>query len=212
MRVFLVAGSPVAEQPIGVAPGSGDRVIAADSGYLHARAWGWPVDLLIGDLDSLPGGRQAAPADMTVITAPPAKDETDLELALAEALRWGAREILISAAFGGRPDHMLANILLLARDDLRGLDVMMIDGRETLRLICGGEWMALTGRPGDLLSLLPIGGPAEGVTTEGLLYPLRAETLPFGQARGISNVFLATTAAVSLTYGCLLVFHKQADG
>ena len=54
MRVFVIAGSPLAQPPCCFAPGPADRVIAADFGAHHARAWGWPIDLLIDDLDSLP--------------------------------------------------------------------------------------------------------------------------------------------------------------
>ena len=103
MRVFVVAGSPIAQQPCGSTPGPADRVIAADYGAHHARAWGWPIDLLIGDLDSLPPTelQAARAAGVPMITAPAAKDETDLELAVAarsatarpswsSAARWAA--------------------------------------------------------------------------------------------------------------------------
>ena len=55
--------------------------------------------------------------------------------------------------------------------------------------------------PGDLLSLLPLGGDAIGVTTEGLQYPLHDETLFLGQARGVSNVFTGSRAAITLRRG-----------
>ncbi len=212
MRVFLIAGSPAAQAPLDLAPGPGDRVIAVDSGFVHARDWGWQVDLLIGDLDSLPGGRQSVPDGLPTITAPVAKNETDLELALAEALSVGARAVLICGAFGGRPDHMLANVLLLARADLAERDVVIVDGGTSLRLLRGGARLDLAGRPGDLLSLLPLGGPAEGVTTEALRYPLHGETLALGQARGMSNVFLADKVSISLAAGCLLVCHSRQAG
>ena len=38
----------------------------------------------------------------------------------------------------------------------------------------------LPGRPGDLVSLLPLGPGVEGVTTRGLAYPLVDEPLPVG--------------------------------
>ena len=43
---------------------------------------------------------------------------------------------------------------------------------------------SLQGTPGELLSLLPL-GRADGVTTEGLAYPLRGETLEAGSSRGV---------------------------
>ena len=131
MRIFVIGGSPEARPPAGLAPAPGDRVIAADRGAVHARAWGWPVHLLVGDLDSLgprklrrwpPAARRSSPRRQP-------RTRLILELALAQALIREAREIVICAALGGRADHMLANVLLLARPELAGLCVTLVDGR-----------------------------------------------------------------------------------
>jgi thiamine pyrophosphokinase len=223
MRVFLVAGSPGGLLPVGLKPGPGDRVIAVDFGAVHARRWDWPVHLLIGDLDSLPPSELALlqTAHVPIVTAPAVKDETDLELGLAHALRDGARQIIICGALGARADHMLANLLLLARDDLVGVDVVIAEGSQVIRLLRGEpaqrpvceviQSPEFAGVPGDLLSLLPVGGDAAGVTTEGLLYPLRDETLFLGQARGVSNVFIAATARVWLRAGLLFAIHTKTE-
>ncbi|MCX7671918.1 MAG: thiamine diphosphokinase [Anaerolineae bacterium] len=218
MRVFVVAGSPAAQQPIGVAPGPADRVMAADYGAHHALVWGWPIHLLIGDLDSLPEAdwQVVRARSIPTITAPAAKDETDLELALAQALADGAHELIICAALGGRADHMLANVLLLARPELDGIPAAIVEGAQTVRLLRGGASSAaapvsltVTGAPGDLLTLLPLAGDALGITTAGLLYPLADEPLLFGRARGISNVLTASTAQIWLRTGLLLVIHTR---
>jgi thiamine pyrophosphokinase len=223
VRVFIIAGSPIAQPPCGLAPGPADRVIAADYGAHHARAWGWPIDLLIGDLDSLPAGeiQAARAAGVPTVTAPAAKDETDLELAVARALSDGATELVICGALGGRADHMLANVLLLARSELIDVEAVIADGAQTLRLLRGDPatqgvaqhgataCLALAGAAGDLLTLLPLAGDAEGVSTAGLLYPLVDETLFFAQARGVSNVFAVAAARIWLRRGLLLVIHTQ---
>ena len=218
MRVFIVGGSPAAQKPIHLAPQAGDRVIAADLGAQHAHAWGWPIHLLVGDLDSLSADEAAlvAARGVPVITAPAAKDETDLELALAHALARGASEIIICAAQGGRSDHMLANVLLLARPELADLAVSLVDGRESIRLLRSGgsapAHLEMLGAKGDLLSLLPLGCDAVGVTTDGLQYSLRDETLFLGQARGVSNLFTSARANITLRRGLLLVIHTIANG
>jgi thiamine pyrophosphokinase len=241
VRVFVIAGSPTGLPPTGLTPGPGDRVIAADYGAYHARAWGWPLDLLVGDLDSLPGEELDAlrAAGVPAVIASRAKDETDLELALARALDEGAQEIVICAALGGRVDHLLANVLLLARPELAAVNAVIADGPVSVRLLRGagghageqgnrgaeepalrpapgdggaqGAHLGLEGAAGDLLSLLPVGGDARGVTTRGLVYPLRDETLYMGQARGVSNAFESRTADIWLRAGLLLVVHAQAD-
>lgn len=216
MRVFLVAGSPATQQPLELAPGPTDRVIAADYGAHHAAAWGWPIHLLVGDLDSLPPAEMQAvqAAGAAVITAPTAKDETDLELALLHALAAGATELVICAALGGRADHMLANVLLLARPELAGIPAVIAEGSQTVRLLRGavspaGEiaHLTLAGAPDDLLTLLPLMGDACGVSTAGLRYALADEVLRFGYARGVSNEFIADEAQIWLRQGLLLVIH-----
>ena len=199
-------------------------MIAVDFGAVNARRWGWPIHLLIGDLDSLPSSELSylEVAGIPMVTAPPVKDETDLELGLAKALEEGARVIVICGALGGRPDHMLANLLLLTRDDLAGLDVVIADGTQTIRLLRGapaaqghappGLPVTLLGSPGDLLSLLPAGEDAVGITTEGLLYGLRDETLHLGQARGVSNVFVGAAARIWLRSGLLYAIHIEQSG
>ena len=72
-----------------------------------------------------------------------------------------------------------------------------------------GACLTLAGAPGDLLTLLPLAGDAEGVSTAGLLYPLADETLFFAQARGVSNVFAAAAARIWLRRGLLLVIHTR---
>ena len=218
MRIFLIGGSPEAQPPARLAPAPGELVIAADHGAAHARAWGWPLHLLVGDLDSLSADEtaQVAARGVPVITAPAAKDETDLELALAHALARGASEIIICAALGGRSDHLLANLLLLARPELADLAVSLVDGRESIRLLRSGgsapAHLEMLGAKGDLLSLLPLGCDAVGVTTDGLQYSLRDETLFLGQARGVSNLFTSARADITLRRGLLLVIHTIADG
>ena len=67
----------------------------------------------------------------------------------------------------------------------------------------------LEGRAGDLVSLFPLGAGVEGVTTEGLAYPLRDEPLVVGPARGLSNVRSGPGARVALRAGRLLVVETH---
>jgi len=77
-------------------------------------------------------------------------------------------------------------------------------------LLTGPATVQLEGRKGDVVSLLPLGGDADGVTTGGLRFPLRDERLEAGPARGLSNVRLGSTAHVDLQRGRLLVVETPA--
>jgi len=195
-------------------------VVAADGGAAAARALGLTVDVLVGDADSIAPAEseRLAAAGVAVEAAVVDKDETDTELALHAALRRGATEITVLGAFGGgRLDHALANIALLAHPSLAERSIELLDGRTRVRLLVapgpdgGAATLALDGRVGDLVSLLPAGGDVEGVTTSGLRYPLVDEPLPLGPARGVSNVRLAAAARVTLRRGRLLVVESTAS-
>jgi thiamine pyrophosphokinase len=181
-----------------------DWLIAADGGLRHLRALNRTPDLLVGDLDSVePGQAEAlAAAGARLERHPARKDETDLELAIHRAQAEGATDILIYGALGARWDQTLANLLLLAHPDFRSLRVRLVDGRQQLYLIQGQA--AIEGHPGDIVSLIPLTGDAEGVTTDGLEYPLTRGRLPFGSTLGISNVLIGEHATVSVESGLVV--------
>ncbi len=185
-------------------------IVAADGGLDRARELGLDVDVVVGDLDSVtPQALAAAEAAGTrVVRHPEAKDATDLELALDEARATGARRVLVVASAGGRLDHLLASLLLLGVDRYAGLELDAWVGRTHVQVVRGER--ALQGVPGELLTLVPLGGPAHGVTTAGLEYPLHGETLEPGSTRGVSNVFAEPHARVTLTAGVLLAIRPEA--
>jgi len=188
-----------------------DLLIAADGGSERALALGLRPHLVVGDLDSLPlGPRRALEASGTVLLQyPAAKDETDLELALRQAVARGADEIAICAALGSRTDQTLANVLLLALPELEGRRCSIVEGEEAVFLIRSGVEVA--GEAGDLLSLIPIGGDCHGIWTEGLEYPLAGGSLFLARARGISNVFMAPRARIRVGQGLLLAVHRAQE-
>ena len=185
-------------------------VIAADGGLRHLLPLGHRPDALIGDLDSLPAGVVAEEAAGRVIRHPRDKDETDLELALLYAVaQYPGHEVLILGGFGGRLDHMLANILVLAHPRLLGQPIRFVDDRESAWLLAAdppGE-TTIHGAPGDIVSLLPLGGPAHVLATTGLRWPLHNGTLLFGPARGVSNEMTAAVATVRLGTGVVVCVH-----
>jgi thiamine pyrophosphokinase len=195
-----------------------DLVVAADGGARHAARLGLRLDRWVGDGDSFEAAevealRQAG-VDVRLVDA--AKDESDAELAVLTAIEADAARLTILGALGGaRADHALANIWLLAHPALVDRPAVLLDARARIRLVAArsGESPVsadLSGRRGDLVTLLPFGGDATGVTTRGLRYPLVDEPLIVGPSRGLSNVRDAADASVRLRDGRLLVIETPA--
>jgi thiamine pyrophosphokinase len=228
--VIVIGGGEIDSRVVGHLPA--DRmVIAADSGLDHAMELGLEVDLLVGDLDSVsePALAEAGARGTPVERHRPDKDATDTELALAAAVERGCTRLI--GVGGPRPDesrldHELGVLLAFAAPGLADREVELWWGSAHVLVLHGPGIAAIDAPPGAIVSLLPVHGPAIGVTTAGLRYPLRAEPLTPGSGRGISNEVEAAGAgagaagsapkparpSVHLEAGTLLVIHPLALG
>ncbi len=210
-RALVVAGGePPGPGEVAAVGERWDVVVAADSGLDHAVALGLTVDLVVGDLDSVSAAALAAArvAGATVEAHPADKDATDLALALDAAIRRGAGELVVVGLGGGRPDHELANLLLLASPAFAAVEVEARTAAGRF-VVVRSRRRRLTGRPGELVTLLPVHGPARGVRTEGLRWPLRGEDLPEATTRGVSNELVASEATVVVAEGAVLAVQPR---
>ncbi len=186
-------------------------VVAADGGAVELERAGCRIDRLVGDLDSAEPAlvERLAVRGTRVERHPVDKEASDAELAVAAALEAGASEVFVLGALGGlRLDHELANVLLLADPQL-GPRLRLVRGGTVVRAIRDGASAELCGRRGDLVTLLPIGGNAVGVTTRGLRWALDVATLRIGRSRGLSNVVVEPGASVRIEHGTLLVVETS---
>ncbi|MCP9485849.1 MAG: thiamine diphosphokinase [Gaiellaceae bacterium MAG52_C11] len=204
--VIVAAGAPPLDRALPL-DSEGAFVVAADGGADTALALGLRVDLAIGDFDSISTDGLAAleRAGSRIERHAAAKDATDLELALDAALAAEPRSIFVVGSAGGRLDHLLSSLELLASSRYAGVELDAQLGGARVHVIHDSR--LLEGEDGELLSLQALHGAAHGVITEGLLYRLAGETLEPGSSRGVSNVFAASEARVSLANGVLLAIR-----
>jgi len=181
-----------------------DMIICADSGYYHAVEMGVVPYAVLGDFDS---------ADYDAIECnkkihyPAEKDETDTEIAIRYALEQGCDELVFLGFTGGRVDHELVNVFILADMLKRGIGAYIFDG--TSYIYITDSRIELSGKPGDLLSVVPITPKVTGITNGGLQYPLYDFNMEMGFSRGVSNVFEQTCAYVKIKSGMILVITTE---
>jgi len=213
MQVVIFAGGTLRPgKAVDAAIAQADRIIAADSGAAAALSYDHIPAAVVGDFDSLDASlqQQLRQQGSQFIQVAVEKNETDTELAVQVAIEQGATAITLLGALGGvRFDHSMANILLLAA--VETVPIRVIDGPSTGWLLRGPGHTAISGRKGDLLSLLPLTSEANGIRTSNLYYPLYGETLYFGKPRGVSNVLIQEHAEVSLEKGLLLIIHTDIE-
>lgn len=187
-----------------------DLTVAVDSGLDLALHLGWHADLVVGDMDSVSAAAlaRAESAGSVVRRHPRDKESTDLELALDEVLTADVRRVVVVGSSSGRLDHLLGAAAVLSSPRWRTMEVDAWFGTAALHVVWHRR--TLRGAPGDLVSLLAVSGPAVGVRTDGLRWPLRDETLEVGSTRGISNELVGDRAEVAVREGALLAVVPEA--
>lgn len=178
--------------------------IAADAGLLTMQRAGIAPDLLIGDFDSLGA---SPPGDIPVITLPVEKDVTDTDAAAAEGIKRGCTDFTFYGVLGGRPDHSLANLSLLARLSQQGYGARACGAGFEITAITNGRLSFPAGRNGAA-AVFSWTDESRGVTIEGFKYTLRNGTLRSNFALGVSNAFTGEEAFVEVKDGTLLVMAE----
>ncbi len=214
-RIVVVAGGDRERIPFS-SLGHFDFCIAADGGLMRAQDLKLRADLVIGDMDSVSEEalQRARDDDAEVEIHSTEKDANDLELALEAAFARTPTEVVVVGGGGGRVDQSLVTFALIAAFAARnGPRVSGVVGGWSVTVASSEQpWQGI-GKPGDLVSLLPVGSDAAGVVqprTSVLRWT--DETLQWGSSRGLSNTFITDSASVSLTSGTLLVLRPLKEG
>ena len=200
--IFCAAGFDGLAQPIA----NDDFVIAADGGLAHTRQLGITPNEILGDFDSLgftPEGANVFPVE---------KDDTDAMLAVRRGLTLGYREFVLYGSLDGpRLDHTVANfqtLQFLADNHAAGY---LVGSTYLVTVVKDGSLFFPAGMEGTV-SVFCLGKDAEGVTLEGLYYPLEKGALTAGFPLGVSNHFTGKKAVITVEKGSLLVLWDRANG
>ncbi len=180
-----------------------DMLIAADGGYVHAQRLGVVPDVLLGDFDSL--GHVPSRRDCLVL--PQEKDDTDMIAAARLGIEKGYRYFCLLGGTGGRIDHTLANIQLLAFLAEKGARGWLAAEQNIVTLLNQGEICYPSGLRG-YVSVLAYGQEAR-VSLEGLKYVLKNAVLTPAFPLGTSNEFLGTPARIAVKKGSVLIIYPR---
>lgn len=186
---------------------SADIVVAADAAAEWCVALGRVPDAAVGDFDSSADGapQRLRALGVDVVEYPPAKDDSDLELAVGEARRRGATMLTITAASSLRPDHTLATIGVLAAAADIAAEIAEPDFTAWALSGDGRSGVRLAGPAGAVVSVFAVSAAARGVTLDGLRYSLRDAVLEPLSGHGLSNELTGAVASIDVAEGRLLV-------
>ena len=198
MKAFIYTGGKINPSNITEHPKSDDLIIAADSGYKNALELGEKPQLLLGDFDSY---TEKLPDNVEIIKVPAEKDFTDTQMAIAEALKRGADEIVFIGGLSGRLDHTLSNLSALPELWKARIHAHATDGYNRVRYI--NSTSTLIPRSGfKYLSIIALTEKLKGVSIEGCKYPLDNKILfRSNQSLSVSNEILGNCALISIRKG-----------
>ncbi len=192
-------------------------VIAVDKGLMSAYELSLPVDMIVGDFDSVDGKVLASYQNGQIDRIPeiiylqPEKDMTDTQVAIEQGMKhftWH-EEIVILGATGTRLDHVLSNINLLMIPVYHHVKICILDKNNKIYLAKEGFTLIKSNCFGNYVSFLPFTERVTGLTLQGFKYPLQEHTLTQGNSLGVSNEIVGEKASVSLTSGILIVIESK---
>lgn len=205
---MIVANAPWMWQPWSVELVRGAAgVVAADGGANHLARIGVRPEVVVGDLDSIRAGVRAWIGEDRCVLRDD-QEHTDLHKAFAYLVNeLGSHRAIVLAAAGGRQDHALEALGVLARWAGRGAFEM----RDGSCRIVPVRWQRVFATfPEQTVSLLPW-GRCEGVRTHGLHWELADEALDVTRRTGVSNRAVGSQVKVRVHAGTLLVFLHQSE-
>ena len=141
----------------------------------------------------------------------PVKDNTDMDLALQQAIILGSSEIYILGGTGGRLDHFFSTVQNLKKAWLKQIPAYLIDSRNLITLPCEKEFtIDRETQHGTYVSFMPLEERVTGLTLEGFRYPLENYTLINASGGlGVSNEIVEAQGRVKYEDGILLMIQSK---
>mgnify|MGYP001544826280 FL=1 len=180
---------------------SAQPLLAADGGANHLARLGLRPTAVIGDLDSISRETRNWLGENCMLEDPD-QDRTDLEKALKHGFEeLGIGNLTVLAALGGRTDHDLGNLGLLARFAMG--DRLVFETADQAVLAVDGETV-LAATPGETWSFWTF-DPSVEVTVEGVRWPVTGAALDASSRPSISNEAVAEEIRIQSSGGAVVI-------
>ncbi len=187
-----------------------DYIICADGGLEKAANYGVIPDIVIGDFDSVnPHVLKQYEKKIPVEKFPTEKDYTDMELAVEFAVSRGYNQITLTGATGTRLDHTLGNIMLMEKYFKEGVNIVIIDNNNEMKIISDNADLFIEYKEGYYISIIPVTEYIQGLYLEGFKYNLGNVNVQRGSTLCISNQIKGNKGRIILRKGTAIVFISK---
>jgi len=204
--VILCNGEPPDRELILPEIESASLFIAADGGANTALELGLTPDVIIGDMDSFSADEKTG----MKILKDKNQETNDLEKSLDFAEKKEMIDVIVFGATGLRTDQTLKNLSVLKQFNGRFRNLLFRDNFCDIFLATSPTIKKFP--VGTSVSLFPLSGRVENITTKGLKYPLTNEFLENGVRDGSSNETISPEIDIHFESGdLLLIVNHNSD-
>ena len=163
-------------------------IFGVDRGCIYLLENNLPVSKAVGDFDSL-NEQEKVIIDKFFDKEElnPIKDDTDTEHALKMAIEMKPEKIVLLGCSGTRLDQTFASIRLLKLAADAGVEAVMLDGHNRIRVARGSSIISKNDRFGKYISILPFGDRIDGLKIRGFKYDTDGLSIDAASTRGVSN-------------------------
>ena len=188
----------------------GRKVCVCDGAYVAVKESGIPVDVVIGDFDSIAVNDLKDLSVSSRVKTVKVVDQsyTDLEKAIRYIDQLRPKSIVIVNAFANRIDHSLYNFRLLARYHQPERE-LTIKTKDQQMLCLRDQSMTLSGKVGACVSVF--GFSLSTLSSQGLYYDVTEHALGITGIDSVSNSMAANTATVSIQGRAVAVCDAEVD-
>jgi len=203
--VILCNGEPPERELILPEIENASLFIAADGGANSAIELGLAPDVVIGDMDSFSPEKKSS----LKVLKDDDQETNDLEKALYYAEKKEMIDVIVFGATGLRIDQTLKNLSVLKQFNSRFRTILFRDNHCDIFLAASPTVKKYPA--GTSISLFPLSGRVENITTKGLKYPLDNEFLENGVRDGSSNKTITPEIEIHFESGDLLLIVNHSS-
>ncbi|MEA3222785.1 MAG: thiamine diphosphokinase [Thermodesulfobacteriota bacterium] len=204
MILIVSGGDPPGDEILKASAQNSEMIIAADKGAQYCLDAGIIPDIITGDMDSVPKETLDILSEKgaKIISYSSDKDETDTGLALDVAIERGAEQVEILSGIGDRFDHSIANVHLLYKALIHGINAYILTSRHKIFLV--DSKYCIEEMKGSTISFLPLTERAGGICLDGFAYNIKDAVMEMGFPYGVSNVITSDKATVRVSEGVII--------
>jgi thiamine pyrophosphokinase len=202
--IILANGKPPAKSVLTFLNQKGYSVlICADGGANSARKLNMLPNFIIGDLDSASSSTLKYYSGRSEIIKIKRQNDTDVEKCIKYAIKRKLDNIVLTGVTGDRLDHTFCNIGI----------VLKFSNLANIRIIADNSYLApykgnviLKTCSGETISLYGLESKTK-ISSEGLYYPLKNISLPFGVKESTSNLATSNNVKLRISGGLIFVIR-----